>query len=120
MFFNYRDMLAGTNCAWQVLYKNVNVLEIVDMSTWSLQPHVSVSVLVANEEEPSSEEPSSEETSSEETSDTEPAQPETSGQVFEVQELHATPLTGLVNTQTTLAGAVKKARNFVRPEWNLK
>ena len=109
VFFNYRDMLAGTNCAWQVLYKNVNVLEIVDMSTWSLQPHVSVSVLVANEEEPSSEEPSSEETSSEETSDTEPAQPETSGQVFEVQELHATPLTGLVNTQATLTGAVKKA-----------
>ena len=104
VFFNYRDMLAGTNCAWQVLYKSVNVLEIVDMSTWSLQPHVSVTVLVADEEEPSSEEPSSEETS-----DTEPAQPEASGQVFEVQELDSTPLTGLVDTQATLTGAVKKA-----------
>ena len=106
-------MTAGTNCAWQVLYKNVNVLEIVDMSTWSLQPHVTVMLETGSEDtqEPVSEEPVSEELSSEDSSseETEPEEPKVIDQIIEVQELDTTPLTGLVNTQATLSGMVKKA-----------
>ena len=113
VFFNYKKMTAGTNCAWQVLYKNVNVLEIVDMSTWSLQPHVTVMLETGSEDtqEPVSEEPVSEELSSEDSSseETEPEEPKVIDQIIEVQELDTTPLTGLVNTQATLSGMVKKA-----------
>ncbi|MCD7806788.1 MAG: hypothetical protein LUH19_05530, partial [Lachnospiraceae bacterium] len=44
VFFNYREITAGTNVAWQVLYKNLQVMDIVDMTDWTLQAEISVDV----------------------------------------------------------------------------
>lgn len=46
VFYNYKPVQAGTNAAWQVLYKNLDVSKIVDGTTWSLTP----TVIVENEE----------------------------------------------------------------------
>lgn len=40
VFYNYRQIDAGTNAAWQVLYSNLKVMEIVDGTSWSLAPEV--------------------------------------------------------------------------------
>ena len=42
VFFNYKEMISGTNAAFQVLYKNLEVMKIVDMTEWSLQPRIQV------------------------------------------------------------------------------
>lgn len=42
VFYNYKPIQAGTNAAWQVLYKNLDVSKIVDGTTWSLTPMVAV------------------------------------------------------------------------------
>ncbi len=44
VFFNYRDIPAGTNSAWQVLYKNVTLMEIEDGAEWKLNPVVTVTI----------------------------------------------------------------------------
>ena len=36
VFFNYCKIVSGTNNAWQVLYKNVKVMEVVDETTWNI------------------------------------------------------------------------------------
>ncbi len=44
VFFNYKAIDAGTNAAWQVLYKNQKIMEIPDESTWELTPTITVEV----------------------------------------------------------------------------
>lgn len=42
VFYNYKTIQAGTNAAWQVLYKYVDVSRIVNESTWTLTPEITV------------------------------------------------------------------------------
>ena len=42
VFFNYKMIPAGTSAAFQILYKDVDVMYIQDMSTWTLTPQISV------------------------------------------------------------------------------
>lgn len=42
VIFNYKKIIAGSNMAFQVLYKNLNVMNIKDGQTWSLQPTINV------------------------------------------------------------------------------
>ena len=42
VFFNYRTIPAGTNAAWQVLYKNQKLMDIVDDTAWTLTPEIFV------------------------------------------------------------------------------
>lgn len=42
VFFNYRKIPAGTNAAWQILYKNVRLMEIEDGTEWTLTPQISI------------------------------------------------------------------------------
>ena len=42
VFFNYKDIMSGSNFAWQVGYQKIDVMQIVDGSTWSLQPVITV------------------------------------------------------------------------------
>ena len=42
VFFNYKEMCSGSNAAFQVLYKNLAVMNIVDMTEWSLTPRIQV------------------------------------------------------------------------------
>lgn len=42
VFFNYKNIEAGTNIAFQVLYRNVEVMYIEDGSDWSLKPTITV------------------------------------------------------------------------------
>ena len=51
VFFNYRDIISGSNAAWQVLYKNLEVMEITDETEWSLTPKVEVTILPAEGQE---------------------------------------------------------------------
>ncbi len=44
VFFNYRAIPAGTNAAWQVLYKNIKLMTVEDASTWELQPEITVTI----------------------------------------------------------------------------
>ena len=37
VFFNYKPITAGTNAAWQVLYRDVDIMQTVDGSAWSLE-----------------------------------------------------------------------------------
>ena len=48
VFFNYKGIKSGANAAWQVMYKNVQVMEITDETTWTLQAKVSVDVVDPN------------------------------------------------------------------------
>ena len=43
-FYNCKEIPRGTNVVWQVLYKNVDVMEIEDLSEWSLQPAITVNI----------------------------------------------------------------------------
>ena len=36
VFFNYRKITAGSNAAWQVLYRNLDIMRTVDETRWSL------------------------------------------------------------------------------------
>lgn len=49
VFFNYRTIPSGTNAAWQVLYKNLQLMNIVDETTWTLTPEIKI-----NDSEPES------------------------------------------------------------------
>lgn len=40
VFFNYKDIAQGTNAAWQVLYRNVKLMPIRDLTDWSLQAEI--------------------------------------------------------------------------------
>lgn len=42
VFFNYKNITAGSNAAWQVLYKNLQMMEIIDGQEWFLQPQITV------------------------------------------------------------------------------
>ena len=42
VFFNYDTIQTGTNAAFQVLYKNMDIMEFVDGSTWSLPGYAEV------------------------------------------------------------------------------
>lgn len=42
VFFNYKDISQGTNAAWQVLYRNVKLMPIRDLTDWSLQAEITV------------------------------------------------------------------------------
>ena len=44
VFYNNLPVEAGVNIIWQVLYKDVNVMQITDMTHWELQPEVKVTL----------------------------------------------------------------------------
>lgn len=79
VFWNYKKISAGTNAAWQVLYKNLKVAEIKDQTKWSIKPEITVTLLAENEED-------------EDTKQTQAT----------------TPLEGIVDTQVTLNSVTKK------------
>lgn len=44
VFFNYKEIRAGSNAAWQVLYKGLKIMEITDGTEWSLTPKISITI----------------------------------------------------------------------------
>lgn len=42
VFFNYQDIASGTNAAFQVLYKNLDIMALVNGDTWTLTPKVTL------------------------------------------------------------------------------
>lgn len=42
VFFNYRAIASGSNAAWQVLYQNLEMMEIEDGTSWTLTPRITV------------------------------------------------------------------------------
>lgn len=44
VFFNYREITSGTNAAFQVLYKDIRIINLIDNSQWSLQPEITVDI----------------------------------------------------------------------------
>ena len=42
VFFNYEKILSGSNIAFQVLYKNLKIMEIPDETTWEMTPKIKV------------------------------------------------------------------------------
>ena len=50
VFFNYKEISAGSNAAWQVLYKGLEIMEITDGTEWSLTPKISVTIQPAEED----------------------------------------------------------------------
>lgn len=82
VFFNYKEITSGTNAAWQILYKNLNAMEIEDGTDWSLTPEITVTIPIAEEQE-----------------ETEPT----------VDTAETEPLTGLVDTYTNLSSVSKTA-----------
>ena len=44
VFFNYKDIVAGSNVAFQVLYKNIEIMQIEDGTSWSLTPRITVKI----------------------------------------------------------------------------
>ncbi len=42
VFYNYKCIQAGTNAAWQVLYRGVDVSRIVDGTAWTLTPKITI------------------------------------------------------------------------------
>ena len=81
VFFNYKEITSGTNAAWQILYKNLNAMEIEDGTDWSLTPEITVTI------------------------------PSAEGQEGEdkVETPEMEPLTGLVDTYANLSSVSKKA-----------
>ncbi|MBS6398274.1 MAG: hypothetical protein KH452_14265, partial [Clostridiales bacterium] len=51
VFYNYKDIASGSNAAWQVLYKNLEIMEIVDDSKWELVPKITVTPTLSEGEE---------------------------------------------------------------------
>lgn len=94
-FFNYEEIAPGTNLMWQILYKDVKLMDIVDMSAWSLEPEITVygtkTVTVKGEE--GEEEQEKEAADRDTTEDT--RRPE--------------PLTGIVDSYVELTGITKEA-----------
>ena len=79
VFFNYRKMEAGTNAAFQVLYKNVDIMGLTDGTSWEMTP--SARVKEANQD------------------------PETEEPVWEKRT--GTALTGTINSQVKLGTVTK-------------
>ncbi len=44
VFFNYKKITAGSNAAWQVLYKDIKVMQTKDQKKWSVTPEVEVTI----------------------------------------------------------------------------
>ncbi|MCI9143156.1 MAG: hypothetical protein HFH87_11145, partial [Lachnospiraceae bacterium] len=42
VFYNYKPIASGTNAAWQVLYSNLQLMEIADETSWSKMPQISI------------------------------------------------------------------------------
>ena len=42
VFYNYKEVAAGTNAAWQVLYSNLKIMDIRDETTWNKKAQISV------------------------------------------------------------------------------
>ncbi len=51
-FFNYEEIKAGTNVAWQILYKNLKIMEIEDETKWELKPEIIFWPLNGDTQEP--------------------------------------------------------------------
>ena len=43
VFFNYEKIISGSNAAFQVLYKNLKMIDLLDGTSWSLTPSIQVS-----------------------------------------------------------------------------
>lgn len=55
VFFNYKTLAKGTNGAWQVLYRDIRLMDITDGAGWTLKPLVSIrkrTVQIVPPEEP--------------------------------------------------------------------
>ena len=52
IFYNYKTIQAGTNAAWQVLYRNLDVSRIKNGSTWKLLPDITVTKRESDPEKP--------------------------------------------------------------------
>lgn len=81
VFFNYRAIPAGTNAAWQVLYKNIKLMTVEDASTWELQPKITVTI------------------------------PGEEGEEDKEQTQKVKPLTGLIDSSVSLTSVSKVAYN---------
>lgn len=44
VFFNYEKIESGSNVAFQILYRNINMMQIKDGTTWELKPSCTVTV----------------------------------------------------------------------------
>ena len=42
VFFNYKEIISGSNAAFQVLFKNLRIMEIIDQTRWSLEPTITI------------------------------------------------------------------------------
>lgn len=56
VFFNYKKIPAGTNAAWQVLYRDLKIMEITDETFWSRQAKASVTIPAQTEKNEDGEE----------------------------------------------------------------
>ena len=94
IFFNSRSIPAGTNTAWQVLYKNLRLMDLIDESEWTLTPQVFV-------DEEAGTIPEGEEN---------PIEAKTYEQVMKEGKFdssHWMPLTGSINSSVSLTSVVK-------------
>lgn len=51
VFYNYKPIASGTNVAWQVLYKDLHIMDIIDGTSWELHPQVSIDAGVTFKED---------------------------------------------------------------------
>lgn len=85
VFFNYMEINAGTNAAWQVVYGGIDVMNIIDESTWNIQATAKVAYQKLPE-------------------DTKPG----TGEAQNIEESETPqPLTGKVNTEAKLLNVKK-------------
>ncbi len=92
IFFNYKKIPSGSNAAWQVLYKNQKLMNIVDETPWTLTPQIRVDT---GAKAPTEEEPQGVEAK--------PYNPET----FEKEAEKRTSLTGRIDSSVSLTSVVK-------------
>lgn len=92
VFYNYKTIQAGTNAAWQVLYKNLDVSKIVNESTWTLTPEITVI-----KRKPAPEVPENPEV---------PEVPEVPP-IEKIETKTTTPLTGKIHTTSSLNRVTK-------------
>lgn len=92
IFFNYKKIPSGSNAAWQVLYKNQKLMNIVDETPWTLTPQIRVDT---GAKAPTEEKP--------EGIEAKPYDPKT----FEEEAETRTSLTGRVDSSVSLTSIVK-------------
>lgn len=92
IFFNYKKIPSGSNAAWQVLYKNQKLMNIVDETPWTLTPQIRVDT---GAKAPTEEKP--------EGIEAKPYDPE----AFEKEAETRTSLTGRVDSSVSLTSIVK-------------